>query len=105
MAYFAMLYDRPTDPAQLQNYLDKVQEWISRILKTPGAVSFMAYRSPDGTSPSIWTMAEFRTLQDAQAAATSAEMKAVLDELRGCGVNPTTVVLERSQFTPEPIRT
>ena len=104
MAYLAMIYDRPTDQQQLAEYLNQVQGWIGRIIKMPGAVSFVAYRSPDGTSPSIWTMAEFRSLAEARNAANSPEMRAVLEELRRFGVSPTQVVLERSEFTPEPVR-
>ncbi len=103
MAYVAMLYDRPTDQQQLEGYLSQVEGWIGRILKMPGALSFVAYRSPDDTSPSIWTMAEFQSLSEARQAAASPEMQALIEELRGFGVSPTQMVLERSQFTPEPI--
>lgn len=104
MAYLAMLYDRPTDQQQLAEYFNRVQEWISRILKMPGAVSFVAFQAPDGTSPTIWTMAEFNSLAEARNAANSPDMQKVLQELSRLGVTPKQVVLERSQFTPEPIR-
>jgi quinol monooxygenase YgiN len=104
MAYLAMLYDRPTDQQRLAEYLNQIQGWIGRILTMPGAVSFVAYRSPDDTSPNVWTMAEFISLAEARNAANSPEMQAFLEELGRFGVTPTQVVLERSEFTPEPVR-
>ena len=64
----------------------------------------MAYRTTDGASPNTITLLNFRTLDEARAAAASDQMKAVLQNLRAVGAYPTVLVVERSPFTPEPIR-
>jgi hypothetical protein len=49
-------------------------------------------------------MLEFRTVEEARKAAASEQMKTVLQELRSVGAFTKVLVLERSPFTPEPIR-
>ncbi len=70
----------------------------------PGAASFIAYRTADGTSPNTTTMLEFRSLDEARKATASEQMKGVLQRLRTVGAYPTVLIVERSPFTPEPIR-
>jgi hypothetical protein len=67
-------------------------------------MSFMAYRTSDEASPDTFTMLEFRTVEEARKAAASEHMKTVLQELRSVGAFTKVLVLERSPFTPEPIR-
>jgi hypothetical protein len=49
-------------------------------------------------------MLEFGTVEEARRAATSEEIKPVLDDLRSVGAPPKVVLVERSPFTPEPLR-
>ena len=81
-----------------------VRDWIAQLLKVPGAISLMAYRTADGSSPNTITMLEFRSVEEARRAATSDEIKPVLDGLRSVGAPPRVLLVERSPFTPEPIR-
>ena len=103
MAYVMFQYDRPTDSHRWNDYNQRVRDWIAQLLKIPGAVSFMAYRTADGTSPDTFTMLEFRTVEDARQAAASEPMTRVLDELRSVGASAKVLLVERSPFTPEPI--
>jgi hypothetical protein len=65
----------------------------------------MAYRTADGASPNTIAMLDFRTLEEARRAAASDHLKAVLEEIRSTGVHHLKVlVVERSPFTPEPLR-
>ena len=48
-------------------------------------------------------MLEFRTMQEAQQAASSEPMKRILDELQSIGAEARVLLAERSPFTPEPI--
>lgn len=106
MASIMFQYDRPMDHTRNWNdYNGRVRDWIPRLLQTPGATSFMAYRTADGASPNTITMLEFRTLEEARKAAASAHLKAVLEEIRSTGVHHLKVlVIERSPFTPEPLQ-
>src|SRR3954447_8994526 len=52
LASIMLQYDRPTDHTRNWNdYNGRVRDWIARLLQTPGAVSFLAYRTGDGASP------------------------------------------------------
>jgi hypothetical protein len=104
MSYVMFQYDRPTDTRNWHDYNGRVREWIAQLLAVPGAVSFIAYRSADGASPNTTTMLEFRTADEARTATRSEQMKAVLQGLREVGSPPRVLVVERSPFTPEPIR-
>lgn len=103
MAYVMLQYDRPTDTQHWNDYNRHVRDWIARLLQLPGAVSFMAYRTGSEASPETFTMLEFRTMQEAQQAASSEPMKRILDELRSVGAVARVLLVERSPFTPEPI--
>jgi len=104
MAYIMLQYERPRDVQNWSAYNDRVKGWIARLLALPGAVSLMAYRTADASNPSIIGMLEFRSLEHARNAAASAQAKAVLDELRSVGAYATVVLLERSPYTPTPLR-
>ena len=104
MAYVMFQYDRPTDTRHWHDYNARVRDWIARLLALPGAVSFMAYRTADGASPNTITLLEFRSLGEARSAAASEQMKSVLQGLREVGAAPRMLLVERSPFTPEPIR-
>jgi len=104
MAYVMLQYDRPTGTQHWNDYNRHVRDWISQLLQVPGAVSFMAYRTADQASPDTITMLEFRTLEEARKAMASEPMSGVLDGLRSVGATPTILLVERSPFTPEPIR-
>ena len=106
MASIMLQYDRPTDHTRNWNdYNGRVRDWIARLLQTPGAISFMAYHTADGASPNTITMLDFRTLEEVKRAAASDHLKAVLEEIRSTGVyHPKVLVVERSPFTPEPLR-
>ena len=104
MAYVMLQYDRPTDTQHWNEYNRRVKDWIAQLLQAPGAVSFVAYRTADGTSPNTITMLEFRTVEEAREGATSEEIKPVLDGLRSVGSAPKVLLVERSPFTPEPIQ-
>ena len=103
-AYIMLQYDRPTDVRNWSDYNDRVKGWIDRLLGLPGAVSLMAYRTADGSSPNIIGILEFRNLDYAKGAASSPPAKAILDELRSVGAYPQVLLLERSPYTPTPIR-
>jgi hypothetical protein len=103
MAYLMLQYDRPTDTRNWNNYNRHVQDWITQLLKMPGAVSFMAYRAAHQNSPDTFTLLEFRSMEEARQAAVSEPMKHVLDELRSVGAVTKVLPVERSPFTPEPI--
>ncbi len=104
MASVMFQYDRPTDNRLWAEYNRQVRDWIADLLALPGAVSFMAYRTADGASPNTITMLEFRTLNEARTAVSSEQMKGVLQSLRAVGSHATVLLVERSPFTPEPIR-
>jgi len=106
MASIMLQYDRPTDHTRnWHDYNGRVRDWITRLLQTPGVVSFMAYRTVDGSSPNTTTMLEFRTLEEARRAASSEHLKAVLQEIRSTGADhPKVLVVEHSPYTPEPLR-
>jgi len=106
MASIMLQYDRPTDHTRNWNdYNGRVRGWIARLLQTPGAVSFMAYRTVDGASPNTITMLEVRTLEEAKRAIASEELKAILQEIRSTGTDyPRALLVERSPFTPEPLQ-
>ena len=106
MASLMLQYDRPTDHTRNWNdYNGRVRDWIARLLQTPGAISFMAYRTTDGASPNTIAMLEFHTLEEARRAAASDHLKAILQEIRSTGTDhPRVLVVERSPFTPEPLR-
>jgi hypothetical protein len=104
MAYIMLQYDRPADVRNWSAYNDRVKGWIARLLELPGAVSLMAYRAADGSSPAIIGMLEFRSLDHARSAASSEQARAVLDELRSVGAHATVALLERSPYTPTPLR-
>ena len=104
MAYVMFQYDRPTDSHRWNDYNQRVRDWIAQLLKIPGAVSFMAYRTADGASPDTITMLEFRTVEAARQAVGSEPVKAVLQGLQSVGVRTKIVLVERSPFTPEPIQ-
>jgi hypothetical protein len=59
----------------------------TRLLRTPGAVSFLAYRTVDGASPNTITVLEFRTLEDSRRAANSVHLKTIVQEIRSTGVD------------------
>ncbi len=103
MAYLMLQYDRPTDTQNWNDYNRHVRDWIDQLLKLPGAVSFVAYRTADEASPDTFTMLEFRTMQEARQAAASEPMRRILDELRLVGAMAKVLLVERSPFTPEPI--
>ncbi len=100
MAYVMLQYDRPTDARQWHEYNGRIRNWIVQLLALPGAVSFMAYRSADGSSPNTTTMLEFGTLDQARDATASEQMKSVLQGLRAMGATPRVLIVERSPFTP-----
>ena len=106
MAILMLQYDRPTEHTRnWHDYNGRVRDWIARLLHTPGAVSFMAYRTADGASPNTTTLLEFRTLEEARRTAASGRLKAILEEIRSTGADhPRVLVIERSPFTPEPLR-
>jgi hypothetical protein len=97
-------YDRPTDNRLWAEYNRQVRDWIADLLALPGAVSFIAYRTADGASPNTTTLLEFRTLDEARTASTSDQMKSVLQSLKAVGAPAKVLIVERSPFTPEPIR-
>ena len=82
----------------------RIRGWIARLLEVPGVVSFVAYRTADGTSPDTTTILEFRTLEEARKAVASEPVKSVVQELRSVGAFAKVAVAVRSPFTPEPIR-
>jgi len=104
MAYVMFQYDRPTDARPWHEYNGRVRRWIEQLLALPGAISFMAYRSVDGASPNTTTMLEFRTVDEARNATATEDMKSVLQGLRAVGAIPRVIIVERSPFTPEPLR-
>ncbi len=104
MASVMFQYDRPTDNRLWAEYNRQVRDWIADLLALPGAVSFMAYRTADGASPNTTTLLEFRTLDEARAATTSEQMKSVLQSLKAVGAPARVLLVERSPFTPAPIR-
>ncbi len=104
MAYVMFKYDRPTDTQNWNSYNQQVRDWIAQLLQAPGAVSFVAYRTADGASPNTITLLEFATVEDARRAVGSEPIKAVLQALQSVGATTRTLVVERSPFTPEPVR-
>ena len=104
MTYIMLQYDRPTDVRNWNDYNGRVKGWIARLSALRSAVSFMGYRTTDGSSPNTTTMLEFRTVDDARRAASSQQAKTILDELRSVGAYAKLMLIERSPFTPTPIR-
>ena len=104
MTYIMLQYDRPADVRNWGAYNDRVKGWIARLLERPGAVSLMAYRAADGSSPGIIGMLEFRSLDHPGSAASSEQAKAVLEELRSVGANGRVAFFERSPYTPTPLQ-
>jgi hypothetical protein len=104
MAYVMFQYDRPTDTSHWNEYNQQVRNWITQLLQISGAVSFVGYRTTDVTSPDAITMLEFRTVDDARNAIFSEQLKVVLGELRSVGAPAEVSIVERSPFTPKPIR-
>jgi Domain of unknown function (DUF1330) len=104
MAYVMFQYDRPTESHRWNDYNQQVRDWIAQLLRIPGAVSFMAYRTSDGASPDTITMLEFHTVEDARKAQESEQMQRILEDLRSVGVAAKVLLVERSPFTPEPFQ-
>jgi hypothetical protein len=104
MAYLMFQYDRPTDTRYWNEYNGRVRAWIEQLLAVPGAVSFMAYRTADGASPNTITLLEFAAAEEARRAMTSESMATLLNDLRSLMIFPKVLLVERSPFTPEPIR-
>jgi hypothetical protein len=104
MAYVMFQYDRPTDTRNWNSYNAHVRDWIAQLLTVPGAVSFMAYRTADDASPNTMTLLEFRSLDEARHATSSEQMTGVVQGLRSIGACPKILLVERSPFTPEPLR-
>ena len=104
MVYVMSQYDRPTDARQWHEYNGQVRGWIAQLLALPGATSFMAYRSADGSSPNTTTMLEFGTVDEARAAISSEAMRSILQGLKAVGSVPRVLIVERSPFTPEPLK-
>lgn len=104
MTYLMVEYDRPTDTRNWTDYNGRVRGWIEQLLAAPGARSFMAYRTAHGESPNTITMLEFGTIEEARNATASEAVTAVLKGLRPLGVTPRVLLVERSPFTPEPLR-
>ena len=102
MAFVMFQYDRPTDSHRWNDYNQRVRDWIAELLRIPGAVSFMAYRTADGASPDTITLLEFQTVEDARKAHASEQMQRVLEGLQSVGVAAKILLVERSPFTPEP---
>jgi hypothetical protein len=63
---------------------------------------FFHLRTAQRLSPD--ELGEIRTLEEARTAAASEPMKRVLEGLRSVGAMAKVVLVERSPFTPEPIR-
>ena len=104
MACVMFHFDRPTDTKHWHEYNQRVRGRFAQLLQIPGAVSFVAYRTMDGTSPNTTTILEFSTLEDARSAVTSKQMKLVVQDLQSVGAFAKVSLAERSPFTPEPIR-
>ncbi len=104
MAFVMLQYDRPTDTRHWHDYNGRVREWIDLLLAIPGAISFVAYRSADDASPNTTAMLEFRTVGEARKATASEQLQAVHQGLRKVGSVARVLVIERSPFTPEPLR-
>ena len=104
MPYIMLQYDRPEGVRNWADYNDRVKGWIERLLRLPGAVSLMAYRTVDGSSPNIIGILEFRSIDFAKGAVSSLQARAILDEIRSVGTEPKLLLLERSPFTPTPVR-
>jgi hypothetical protein len=104
MPYVMLQFDRPDDVRNWNEYNRRARGWIDRLLKQPGAVAFTAYRTADGSSPNTMVMVEFGTLEEARRGSTSQATSAVIEELRSLTVAPKMQILERSPYTPEPIR-
>lgn len=104
MAYIMVLYDRPTDTHRWNDYNQHVRDWIAQLLQIPGAVSFIAYRTSDGASPDTITMLEFESVEATRRAQASEQLQNVLNGLRSIGVTAQVLLVERSPFTPEPIK-
>lgn len=103
MAYVMIHFDRPTDTKGWSEYNRHVREWIAQLLQISGAVSFVAYRTADESSPNTTAILELRSLDDARKALASDEMKLVVQGLRSVGAIAKVALAERSPFTPEPI--
>jgi hypothetical protein len=104
MPYLMLQYDRPTDTRNWNEYNGRVRAWIDQLLAVPGAVSFMAYRTADGASPNTMALLEFGSAEEARTAMISKPMGTLIQELRSLGIAPAMLLVERSPFTPEPIR-
>ena len=106
MPSIMLIYDRPTDVARRSEYNGRVRDWIARLLQIPGVVSLLAQRAVDGAaSPNTIVTLEFRKLDQAQAAISSEHLKTLLRELGSSTADcPKAVLVERSPFTPVPIR-
>jgi hypothetical protein len=104
MAYVMFQYDRPTDTRNWNEYNGRVRDWIDQLLAAPGARSFMGYRTADGVSPNTITLLEFDSVEEARKATASEPVTEVLQGLKLLGVTPKVLLVERSPFTPQPIR-
>ena len=104
MAFVILQYDRPTDTRHWHDYNGRVRDWIDLLLAIPGAISFVAYRSANDASPNTTAMLEFGTVDEARNATASEQMQAVLQGLRKVGAVARVLVVERSPFTPAPVR-
>ena len=103
MAFGVVLYTLPTTDLKSEAFLTKARDWVKRTLELPGVVSFMGYRSA-GDGLTLMNMVEFKSIEDATLAAASDEVKVLLEEIRSLGATPTVMTMERSPFTPEPLR-
>ena len=104
MAYLVLSYDRP--PVGKDSvYSEKVRSWILVSMSLKGASSFIAYRNIWPTTPTNLIWIEFKTVEDAEAAARHPDLKATIEEMRSLGATTfNMMLLEVSPYTPERIR-
>jgi hypothetical protein len=105
MAHIIITWDLPTQSAQLEEYKARSKEWTDRMLSRAGVVEWRALRNPSNTTPQVLVMTEFDSLASARGTAESAELAAIIGELRSAGcTNFSMQVWDKSPISPEPRR-
>jgi hypothetical protein len=105
MAHVIITWDLPSQSAQMEEYRARSKGWTDRVLSQGGVVEWRALRNPLGTTPQVLVMTEYDSLAAARGAAESAEMAAILAELRSAGcTNLSMQVWDKSPISPEPRR-
>lgn len=103
---YAMHWDLPTEPDNLQVYVNKARnDWIPTTLGYEGALEIGTYRNPLESSPQVLVVITFADMAAWQRFVASHDNERIMREVRTLGCTGiTTRVWMPSNLTPVPVR-